>query len=146
MVSLVTVAGLLGMTSTGVVLNAYVKKANDPQLAVMQVMHQLPPGEKLVSFGRVDHLFAYHFEKPILFHPLPTVASEVDQSVRYFAIDGGPIPVAELPFAWKEVATVVLDRNRIEKPARTVIIGRRLDETIAQQAHSPQVTRTPRRR
>jgi 4-amino-4-deoxy-L-arabinose transferase-like glycosyltransferase len=144
-VPLVTLAVLLGTTSTGVVLNSYVKKANDTQLAVTQVKQKLPPGQKLVSFGRVDHLFAYHFEEPIPFCSLPKTATEVDESVEYFAIDGGPKPIAELPFAWEEVATVVLDRNQMEKPARTVIIGRRLESSIAQQADNPQMTRTPRR-
>lgn len=146
-VGLTSCACLLGLTSTGVLLNAYIKASNDPRPAISEVKQLLPPGEQLASISRADHLFAYLYETPIEYHETPQHASDLNPRVRYFVIDGGPRPVAELPFAWEPVATVVLDRNRQEKPSRTVIVGRRLMQdvdNVARRNPKPQADTIPR--
>jgi hypothetical protein len=144
-IALVVLACLLGLTSTGVVVNAYTKKANDASEAVAALKRQLPQGKQLASFGRIDHLFAYLYETPIEYCPVPKTVGEVGSDVRYFAIDGGPKPIVKLPFAWEPVTTIVLDRNKMPKPARTVIIGRRIEESMAKNAAKPQAVDGPRR-
>jgi hypothetical protein len=129
--SLLVVATLLGITSTGILVNAYARQANDAAPAVAAVKRQLPPGERLASFGRIDHLFAYHYETPIDYHALPKTARQLDPRVRFFAIDGRPNPAVKLPFTWEPIATVVLDRNKQPKPTRTVIVGKRVEATVA---------------
>jgi hypothetical protein len=137
-------ACLLGLTWTGVLLNTYVKAANDPRSAIAEVKSLLPPGEKLASISRVDHLFTYLYDSPIEYHDTPAAEEDLDPRVRYFVMDGGPRPVAELPFAWEPVKTVVLDRNRQETPSRTVIIGRRLVGEVARKDAKPQAANSTR--
>ncbi len=138
---LVAIALVLGLTSAGVMVNAYARASHDASAAVATLKRKLPPGEPLVSFGRVDHLFAYLYETPIVYRRLPETAHDVDAGVQYFAIDGGPKPVAELPFAWEPVATIVLDRNKMPKPARTVIVGRRVEVSVAKKRAKPETVR-----
>lgn len=126
--SVTIVAGMLGLTFTWILLNSYARSANDPAPAIAEVKQRLFSNRPLHSFGRVDHLFAFHYETPIEYLPVPQSVAEVPADVEYFVLDGGPSPLATLPFDWETVETISLDRNRVDRPQRTVIIGRRLSD------------------
>lgn len=140
--SVTILAGLLGLTFTWILLNSYARCANDPTEAILAIKQRLSGDRRLRSFGRVDHLFAYHYETPIEYLPVPQTAAEAPDDVEYFVLDGGPSPLAKLPFEWETVETISLDRNRIEQPQRTVIIGRRLSTDDARVARKSR-QRTP---
>jgi 4-amino-4-deoxy-L-arabinose transferase-like glycosyltransferase len=134
MIGLVTLCCLLGITYTGAVLNLRIRASNDAAPAVADVKQLIPAGEQLVSFGRIDHLFAYLYEQPIVYHDVPKSSDEVATDFHYFCVDKEWFGDQELPFAWEAVATVALDRNHSDKTRRHVIVGRRVDAMAEQTA------------
>jgi 4-amino-4-deoxy-L-arabinose transferase-like glycosyltransferase len=117
----------LGLTYNGPVINAMLWRSEKADETIAEVKALLPPGERLVSFGPVHHLFAYHFGQPIELHPARPSA-EACRNVAYFCFDmiGGVRP--SLPFAWEEVGTVSVERNRHQVPQKVVVVGRRIDD------------------
>jgi hypothetical protein len=122
------VAAFLGLTYTGVAINALIASSENAPAAVAALKRQIPEGEPLVSLGPLHHLFTYCYETPIEIRPLPTTASQVDADLRYFCfmqVDGnGPPP---LPFAWKPLAVISCDRNRRDDPRAKVVVARRVE-------------------
>jgi 4-amino-4-deoxy-L-arabinose transferase-like glycosyltransferase len=141
--SVTIVAGMLGLSFTWILLNSYARSANDPAPVIAAVKQRLFSDRPLHSFCRVDHLFAYHYQTPIEYLPVPQTANEVPNNVEYFVLDGGPSPMATLPFEWETVETISLDRNRMDQPKRTVIIGRRLSESESLHVARKARQRTP---
>lgn len=120
------VAAFMGLTFTGLVINAQARVANDPGPAVAALKEQLPPGTKLASFGRVHHLFRYLYETPIEFHPWPGPDQAVADDLEYFCLEAPFYDPAQLPFPWEPVAVIGVDRNRHDPPENRVVVGRRL--------------------
>ena len=67
----------------------------------------VPPGEPLVSYGHVHHLFAYYYQEPIAFQPLHKHVAPADGSETYFCFTVDPgFVTAKIPFAWERVAEI----------------------------------------
>jgi 4-amino-4-deoxy-L-arabinose transferase-like glycosyltransferase len=129
-ISLLAIAGFLGLAHTGAVINVQARIMEDTAGAVAQLKSQLPRDVQLVSLGIVDHNFRHHFGEPIATVPWPHRAGRVVDDVRfeYFCFNATLPCQVELPWSWEEVARVSLERNRGERKAtRAVIVGRRLD-------------------
>jgi len=117
-------AVFLGMTYDTVVMNFIVRKNGIAAEQVAQLEERLPKGQKLVSFGPIHHVFAYHLRDPIGLQDWPKDCDDHPGKVAYFCFarnDARP-----LPFAWEKVAEVSCDRDRTPEPEEVVIIGRRL--------------------
>jgi hypothetical protein len=118
-------AGFMAVTFAGVFTDVRMRRREDTAAAVARLKEQLPPGQRLVSFGHVDALFAYHYGIPIAPRPWPTAGGRGVAGLSYFCFDcpgtGRPI----LPFAWEEVAAISMDRNHQVPPERVVVVGRR---------------------
>ncbi len=121
-------AGFMSLTFTGVVTNIRQRRAADPALAMRQLKERLPPGQTLVSLGgHVCPLFPYYYGLPfVTSRPWPVPGS--DQDLTYFCVQcsGDSPPV--LPFAWKQIGIVPLDRNQHRIHERMVIVGLRVPE------------------
>jgi hypothetical protein len=87
---------------------------------------QLPPGKKLVSFGRTHHQFAYHYGEPIPLCPWPADAPSPPVDADYFCFEQDEYRDGRIPFAWETVARVSCERNRTDTPQQVVVVGRRL--------------------
>ena len=119
-VGVLSVAVFLGLTFTGVVINSQMRHSEHAAEAVAELKRQLPPGARLVSFGPVFHLFAYHYGRPIELLPMPGQGEQPDADVTYFC------SMREVNFPYEKLAVICCDRNRHSKPCLGVIVGRRL--------------------
>lgn len=125
--SIVTVAGFIGLSFVGVVINGTVATAVDPAPDVARLKEMLPAGTRLVSFGLVETLFTYLYREPIEEQPWPKRLSEVGPGVDYFCFTWDRPAAPSLPFSWQIEAIIPCDRVRRDRPLKKVIIGRRID-------------------
>jgi len=123
------IAAFVGLTYSGVVINARMNTSQDVAGAVARLKAELEdrmaPGQRLVSFGSAHHLFAYHYRDPIERHDWPRAPGDVREDVVYFCFVSHHQP-GPLPFEWETVAVVSCDRNRQPEPQCKVIVGRRI--------------------
>jgi hypothetical protein len=132
-------AGFLGMTYCGVVVNTRVNGGNDLSQTMAEIKGQLPQDVRMVSLNRVYHRFAYCYGEPIATVPWPTTAADMPSDVEYFCYDlhpgyfdppdnastvDPPGATAGLPFEWDRVAQVICDPVKRENPHSRVVIGR----------------------
>lgn len=127
----VALAAFVALTYVGPVTNARVRASNDTARRIAELKERLPADAKLVSVGLVDHMFTYHFQRPI--EPWLPQADEAawPEDAEYFCFSARNRP-PQLDFAWEEVAVVACDRNASQHD-RVVVVARRLpDRTAAQ--------------
>jgi 4-amino-4-deoxy-L-arabinose transferase-like glycosyltransferase len=124
-----SVAAFVGLTFTGLVLNAMIRSGTDIAGDVQRVRELLPADEPLVSFGQVHHVFAYYFREPISVRTWPKDETLTDPGVKYFCFSQNRRQQIKVPFPWEQVAVVSCDRVYHQDPIDKVIIGRRLDPT-----------------
>lgn len=125
--SLLLVACFLALTFGGVRINELVAKSVPSDVQVQEVAAKLPGDARLVSLGKVHHLFAYYYEQTIPVIPWSQQTKQVPE-FEYFCMNKRLKP-AELPFAWEEIATVNCDRRLQDNPGMQVVVGRRLRQT-----------------
>jgi 4-amino-4-deoxy-L-arabinose transferase-like glycosyltransferase len=113
---------------TGVYTDARLRQSENPASAVRQLKDRLPPGQRLVSYGGdLDCLFAYHYGLPIIAaKPWPQKETSLDDEATYFCFNAAGNSRPKLPFAWKEIAAVSMDRWHYPVPERVVVVGCRL--------------------
>jgi len=112
------------LTFTGILTNVRIRRGGGQADAVARLKEQLPPRQRLVSFGHIDALFAYYYDVPIdLFSPQTNGAALLKGEDLYFCFDseGGWRP--PLPCTWQEVGVISMDRNRHAVPDRAVVVG-----------------------
>ena len=120
------VAGFMGLTYSGVVVDMQIQTSNDPSAEVVSVRQMVPPGERLVSFDRIHHLFAFYFQRPIELHKLTDHEVPFDTKATYFCFSEGPnVEKIEIPFAWDRIAVISCERVRSNSPPATVVVGKR---------------------
>jgi 4-amino-4-deoxy-L-arabinose transferase-like glycosyltransferase len=122
--AVLALACFMVLTFAGVLTDVRIRRGGNPAAAVERLREQLPEGQRLVSFGHIDALFAYHYGRPIEPRPWPEDASDLPAGGGYFCFDWEGPERPELPFAWEEVAAIPMDRNRHDPPERVVVIGR----------------------
>lgn len=126
-ISIITVAGFIGLSFVGVIVNGTAATAVDPAPDVVRLKQTLPAGTRLVSFGLVETLFTYLYREPIDEQPWPKRLSEVGPGVDYFCFTWDRPAAPSLPFSWQIEAIIPCDRVRRQRPLKKVIIGRRID-------------------
>ncbi|MGD9723743.1 MAG: ArnT family glycosyltransferase [Pirellulales bacterium] len=126
---MLALAGFLGLTYNVVVVEFQRCTSNDAAPHVASIRSLIPPGERLVSYGHVHHLFAYYYEQPIAFAPLADHGAPADDSSTYFCYSVDPgFDTPVIPFAWEPVAEISCDRARTDNPRAKVIVGRRISQ------------------
>jgi 4-amino-4-deoxy-L-arabinose transferase-like glycosyltransferase len=124
-VAVLALACFMVLTSTGIMMNVRVRRAEDQAGPVARLVARLPAGHRLYSFGQVDSGFAFYYRQPITPLPLPPAAEDLPlgEDVCFcICANGGHRP--ELPFPWEELAVIPMDRNHHATPEETVIVGR----------------------
>jgi len=125
------VVSLLGLLYAGLGLNLIAGLSEDHATAMQRLKRQLPAEARLVSFGFVDAVFAFHYRDPIRLLPWSTSDGGLPAVGDYFAFDPVLSEGREPDFPWQRVAVFACDRNRHDVPQRPVVIGRRIAETAA---------------
>lgn len=142
--STATVAGAmaisLGLIYSEIVLPALARSSEDMAQQLHIVRRKLPPDARLVSFGPVHHIFAFHYREPIPMLAWPQRPADVDQRVEWFCFHAKQGEPRELPFSWEPFAELSCDRIQHADPRETMIIGRR--QPSAEQVSA---SRTPMR-
>jgi len=118
-------AGFMGLTYTGIVVSLQSLASNNPVEIVRSIRELIPEGERLVSFGKIHHLFAYYYKDPILLQPLGEGEEATRMPGEYFcfAIDPTYEPPS-IPFDWEPVAEISCERSRSANPRTKVVVGR----------------------
>ena len=130
----------LGLFSTVVLVNHYSARWHDARPQIAQIKLQIPAPHRLVSFGPVDHRFAYFYGDPIQQLPWPMSAEDVPAGVNYFCMNQFATDTPQqcaigrgrtwtkapgtLPVNWEPVGTVCCERERTPIPQSVVIVGR----------------------
>lgn len=126
--ALLGIATFVGLTYTGVIMNALVASSGTTEANIARLKEILPRDVHLVSFGRAHHLFTYHFRQPVERLPWPGSEEEVPSDVTWFCYEIMPNQQPKpLPFGWQQVAVIPCDRNRHREPREFMVIGRRLE-------------------
>ena len=124
--SVFAVAAFMGLSYTGVVIDMQIQTSNDPSAEVASVRQMIPPGERLVSFEPIHHLFAYYYQKPIELQSLPDREVPPDTTATYFCFsEGQDVEKLIIPFAWDRITAISCERVRTGCPSTTVVVGKR---------------------
>ncbi|MCO6457636.1 MAG: glycosyltransferase family 39 protein [Pirellulaceae bacterium] len=101
--------------------------ATRTDLEVARLRAQLPADARLVSYGMVDPMFLYYFNRPIEYRSRKPEDVQRD-TAEYFCLSSawGNPPPESLRFAWEPVAVVSCERSIKDDPQRVVRIGRRV--------------------
>lgn len=131
----VAIACFLGISSSGVVVNALIRASESTRQDVDRLRAELPADAELVSFGPIDHVFAYYWKKPIRLMPRPAdgTLGTPPPSSTYFCSGSDAYRPVEVEFAWEKLGEISCERARQPDPVRKVVIGRSL--AVEQTAH-----------
>ncbi len=137
--AVIVLSVFLGLSYTGVVINAKARRAYDMSDAVAALKLRLPQPTRLVSFGPINHRFAYFYESLIEELLWPVQPGDVPSEVVYFCYDRRPGDTVErrfngrlwnpgttpgtLPMEWEEIAVLPTGRNK-SQPDDQVVVGR----------------------
>jgi hypothetical protein len=130
-------AGFMVLTFTGYLTNVRIRRSEDQAAAVARLKDQMPPGQHLVSFGPIDYLFAYYYGQPIELRSLPAGDRAPGEDDLWFCFNCGNDGRPALPFTWREVTAVVMDRNHSAQPERVVVVGHRLPALPVSNSRTP---------
>jgi hypothetical protein len=126
---MLSIGAFIGFAYMGPITNIRVAMSENTAERIAELKRELPPEarERMVSLGRVHHLFAYYYRDPI--EPVALDFATIERADwQYFCFDqpGDSPPV--LPFAWEELAVISCEKNRLPRPEQKVVVGRRLLE------------------
>lgn len=138
--AITAIVAMVGLASTGLMINVHVAHWNDVTDAVAQLKEQLPPGAKLVSLSPIEHRFAFYYGAPITQLDWPTSIDDLPPGVEYFCFMRNPGDSAikrksgrgrswtttpgTLPFVWEEIASIYSEREVSGDRPRSVVLGR----------------------
>jgi len=123
-VALLTIAGFVGLTQVGVLVNAHQQTTPDTIAKVQQLKELLPEGTRLHSLNLAHHMFVYHWgELPRI--DWPQSEAEWPDGVEYFCFDVRELVGREIPVDWEEIFQVPCTKHREQEHQMRVIVGRR---------------------
>jgi hypothetical protein len=139
-VAVAAIASIVGLATTGLMINVDVAHWNDMTVAVADLKDKIPAAENLVSFSPIEHRFAFYFGDPIPELNWPLQVNDLPPKVDYFCFMRNPGDTAAsrasgrgrtktttpgtLPFAWEEVASIYSEREVSGERPRSVVLGR----------------------
>jgi 4-amino-4-deoxy-L-arabinose transferase-like glycosyltransferase len=125
-VGVVALGSFMAISFTGVLTDLRIRRSENTAAAVERLKAVLPIDHTLCSFGHVDSLFAFYYGRAIVPLSWETVRRNQVDGVEYFAFYNSGTGRPRLPFAWKEIAAVSVDRNHQDPADTVVVVGRRL--------------------
>jgi 4-amino-4-deoxy-L-arabinose transferase-like glycosyltransferase len=124
-------AAFVGLTHVGVVLGNMARASEDAAPAMAELKRKLPANVRLVSFGLVETLFAYHYGGPIEPRHWPPTEQDLPDGTDYFCFTWDRDYMPPFPFAWHAIGEISCDRFHRDHPSKRVIVGRRLYNVAA---------------
>jgi hypothetical protein len=133
--AVICLAGFMIIFSMGFLTDLRIRRTADTADGMVRLKQELPPAQRLASLGHVDALFAYYYGQFI--EPLPWPTTEDDLPAgAYFCFDSPGSDRPRLPFAWREIGAISMDRNIGFPPERVVVVGYRVAATSVVQRSS----------
>ena len=132
--ALLATAAFLGLTYSGIIVNHMLQTSENAAPLVAELKEKRPPDTRLVSFGQIASVFAYHYREPIEARPWPRSARAMEPDFDYFCFNWNDAPLPSLPFSWTVVGTVPWDRLHHCQPQGIVIVALRLDAVASRPA------------
>ena len=128
MIGMTTTACFLGLTYSTLLVFVRQKISEDAPGAIVQLRHQLPTDQPLVSLGPAHHLFLLLYGEPVkqLAVDHPEELDRVGTDYFCFWVWSNGVKPADIPFEWEQIAVISCDRNRRSNPVDTMIVGRRI--------------------
>jgi hypothetical protein len=142
-----TIAGVVGLAYVGVIVNVNAARWNDPTTTIARFKEHMPVNSALISLSPIDHRFAYYYQTPIAERDWPLELADLPPGVEYFCFMRYPGDSVELkaagrgrtwtttpgtlPFAWKEIASICVERRLRAEPQPTVVLGRVIRPLVA---------------
>lgn len=140
--AVVAIACFMVFTVAGIVNQMRVHQSEDQASAVARLKQKLPPGSRLISYGHISAIIAYHYGAPIEAQPVPTSPAQMPPEHVYFCFTvARENKEPRLPFEWEIVDRISIDRNRCNPPRGVVIVGRpiRAGREVSQAHHQAKV-------
>lgn len=131
-IALASIATFVAATYATVILDGMIRRSEETAAAVAHIKAAIPPGERLVSFDPVHHLFAYHFGDAIELRGEPDM--DQDRDLTWFCYSADGEERLTLPFDNEIVAVIPVLRNRQPVPKDVVVVGRRLNRPADERA------------
>jgi 4-amino-4-deoxy-L-arabinose transferase-like glycosyltransferase len=150
--AMTALSAFVAVAYTGLAIDMQRAAWNDARPAILATKERLPQPDELVSFGTVDHRFAYIYDDFIPEKAWPIKPEDVPEGVEYFCFNRMPwhrpdrrgdgrgrtkwITLGIMPFEWEEVAVFNVERRIKSGPQPEVVIGRivrRRDTRLASQ-------------
>jgi hypothetical protein len=129
--SLMAAATVTAMGYTGLVLQFSLQRSENVASQVAELKQRLPNDAQLFSFGLIETMFTYHYGEPVTMVPT-ALPKDIPADMEYFCLAvHDQMQTPRLPFPWKQEAVISCDRWKHEHPERWVVVGRRLNETMA---------------
>ncbi|HEY2882266.1 MAG TPA: glycosyltransferase family 39 protein [Pirellulales bacterium] len=127
--SALAVAGLLGLSASGVVVNSLVELDPGTGAQIAELKTRLPNVKPLASLGQVGTMFSYYWRDPIrvVSQAIPTNSNEVPGDVDCFCFNWTDDPLPQLPFPWRVEAILHCNREIESGVESQVVVGRRVD-------------------
>jgi hypothetical protein len=138
--AVVSLGVCVAVAYTGLAINVQQSSWNNARPAIQAAKERLPDPTGLVSFGTVDHRFAYLYEGFIPEAAWPIKPEDLPEGVEYFCFNRNPwhrpdrradgrgrakwVTLGIMPFEWEEVAVVNVERRIKDGPQPQVVIGR----------------------
>ena len=123
--AVLAVACFMVLTFTGILTDVRIRRGGNPAAAVERLKGQLPPGQRLISFGHVDALF--DAEADVLYQDFVTFAGFFGiPAAKTMLIDAWRITLMIL-FSWRKFGVRTEKRTQITKstgsiPANSIVV------------------------
>ena len=140
--SVLSIGLVSGIVSAGALINANASSWNNPTAQIIELKSHVPPFEKMVSLGPIDHRFDFYYNSPIKQLPWPTAEAPLPDDVEYFVFTRRPqdtpqeraagrgrswfTTVGTVPFQWEELASINCNRMIRENPRCMIVLGRKI--------------------
>lgn len=123
-VGAVAVAAFMGLSLVGPFNNSLVRRSVDQGALVAELKQKMPRDARLVSFGLVHHLFAYHWRDLIEVRPVPGKNEPLPADCEYFCFHSRVVRAEDLPPV-ETLGIVPCDRFKKPVPEDFVTVCRR---------------------
>src|SRR5262249_22255575 len=110
-VAVTAVAAFMVVLFSGPITNSRVRRGNDTGAAIVRLKNELPADVKLVSLGHTYSELPFFTRQPVKPLPWPAPMPIAIPEGGYFCFNATSLTRPELPFGWREVKAISMDRN-----------------------------------
>jgi 4-amino-4-deoxy-L-arabinose transferase-like glycosyltransferase len=121
------VAGFMVVVFAGPINDSRARRGNDVRPDIEQLSAELPSDMTLYSVYHISSEIPFYMHRPVT---ALADASQVPPGA-YFCFNASPANKPALPFAWREMRMISMDRNKHEIPEWAVFVGRRAPIELA---------------